>query len=161
MLWSRLAAARGPSPTLKQWAWWKEPGLRLVPSLFLPANKNESRILQRFLSSTIDWPGTHRPVGEGAVATLPHARVNAHNANPVGERVVKGMVPRVQSGWMRVLREGNGSQARENKTVFFFFFSSLVDLNAPSRSAAFAPQQQASHHTHTHTRYKTKDLPVL
>lgn len=150
--------------------WNNEPGERSQACWLFPAfSFLPTRMKAEFLS--VSSP----PLLTGRESTAPLEKVllqryHMHvwtrtTPTRLGKRVVKGMVPRVQSGWMRVLREGNGSQAWENKTVyFFFFFSSLVDLNAPSRSAAFAASQSSHTHTHTHVtkpkiyRYSEKPL---
>lgn len=151
-----------PSPTLKQWAWWKDQGLLMFPAFsFLPI-----RMKAEFFTV---FPPLCYWLAEN---TPPHRKRCSCNVTactcecalrePGWVKGCQGMVPRLQSGWslgIRVLRGWDGSQAWENKTVFFQhgqFKSSLTFWCVCSTPASQPSHRRAQPHTLTPERYLSK-----
>lgn len=115
----------------------KGAGLTGVPSLFLPANVNESRMSHTaspglLLTEGDSTPQQHTGAKERCAFKLQHTYNVLHEHSCKSS---SGTLPKGQSGWKRVLRVGASSQASENKT--FVFFSTVVDLKLPSHAAVF------------------------
>lgn len=128
-----------PSPTLKQWAWWKDLGLLVFPAFsFLPIRMKAECLALFPPPSAIKWgwvtPARH-PAERCTIEGLQCKNTHTHKrtctaAYHAAERHTQlncswvmghwGCCQKGQSGWKRVLRGGNGSQGSKNKNCLFF-----------------------------------------
>lgn len=135
-----------PSPTLKQWARWKDPGPLLFPAFsFLPIRMKAEFFTAFPFPPLLTGPEYAAPQGKKTKKKTVQLRCygarlcTRTTPKPGRGKGCQGMVPSVQSGWMRVLREagwrGGGSQALGEQNCPF---SRVVDLNVPSLFATAA-----------------------